>query len=165
MSSDAGDKTGIHQWSRFWLDRSEVERDAFINLVQVERRRRRAAAAAAAAGEVVLDHRAAVNKFINGCGGPIVAAKVRALCLLHASTACVSQVMLALSKTSSFEHFNAFIMSNADAGFIFSKTMYKAALVLLLACACLCVTLVVFAVGTLQESTRFVTHSVPNCSS
>ena len=106
MSSDAGDKTGIHQWSRFWLDRSEVERDAFINLVQVERRRRRAAAAAAAAGEVVLDHRAAVNKFINGCGGPIVAAKVRALCLLHASTACVSQVMLALSKATSIEHFN-----------------------------------------------------------
>ena len=133
--SDGCDKTGIDKWSRFWLDRSEFERDAHINLVQVERKRRRAAAAAEQV-EVALDNRGAVNKFIQDCCGPIVAAKVRALCLLHAPTACVSQVILALSKTCDLEHFNVVMMSQV--GFTFSRNKYTMALVLLLPCACLC---------------------------
>ena len=133
--SDGCDKTGIDKWSRFWLDRSEFERDAHINLVQVERKRR-CAAAAAEQVEVALDLRGAVDKFIKDCCGPIVAAKVRALCLLHAPTACVSQVILALNKTCDLEHFNIVMMSQA--GFIFSRDKYRIALVRVLACACLC---------------------------
>ena len=125
--------------------------------MQVECERRRAAAAAVE-GDLALDNRGAVNKFIQDCGGPIVAAQVRALCLLHAPTACVSQVILALNKTCELEHFNVVMLSQA--GFIFSRNKYRMALVLVLACACLCVTLVVFVVGTLPESTRFHTRII-----
>ena len=131
--SDGSDKTGICKWSDFWLARSTNERDAFINLVQVERKRRRAAAGAAAAVDVGIDNRGAVDSSTKHMGGAIVAAKVRALCLLHAPTACVSQMMLALSKTTNLEHFNNSMLSIA--GFYLSKNKYKIALVLVLACA------------------------------